>query len=65
MGVLRSMKDHSGMKMDGVLLSSPVRDYDEDGEVEEGSEYRWDDPRIPSGVIDDDGTITLDETEDV
>jgi hypothetical protein len=25
--------------------------------------FAWDDPRLPSGVIEDDGSVTLDETE--
>jgi hypothetical protein len=63
MGTLRSTTDHSGMIVNGITLGEPARDFDD--EEQPVGEYRWDDARLPNGVIEDDGTITLDETDDV
>jgi hypothetical protein len=65
MGTLRSVTDHTGMQMYGITLGDPVRNTGENDKPLPGSEYRWDDSRLPNGVIEDDGTITLDETDDV
>lgn len=62
MGTLRSTTDHSGLTVNGVTLGDPAQDMDDDGEP--FGEYRWDDSRLPNGVIEDDGTITVDEQED-
>jgi len=63
MGTLRSMSDHTGLIVNGITLGQPARDVDEkDNPV---GEYRWDDSRLPNGVIEDDGSLTLDETDDV
>jgi len=63
MGTLRSASDCSGMEVNDITLGQPARDVDDNDEPV--GEYRWDDSRLPNGVIEDDGTITLDETEDV
>jgi hypothetical protein len=63
MGILRSMSDHSELIVRDVILGFGARDMDENGDP--FGEYRWEHPRIPNGVIDDSGTITLDEAEDV
>jgi hypothetical protein len=65
MGTLRSMTDHTGLIVNKITLGEPARDTDDDGEPLPDSEYFWDDSRLPNGVIKDDGTITLDETDDV
>jgi hypothetical protein len=62
MGILRSSTDHAGLVVNGIALGDPARDTDKD-DLPIG-EYRWDDSRLPSGVIEDDGTLTLDETDD-
>jgi hypothetical protein len=54
MGTLRSLTDHSGMTVNGILLGSPV-ELDDDPLT-----FEWDDHRIPSGEIDADGNITVD-----
>jgi hypothetical protein len=63
MGTLRSITDHTGLMVNGITLGQPARDMDNNDEPI--GEYRWDDSRLPNGVIEDDGTITLDETDDV
>jgi hypothetical protein len=56
MGTLRSFTNWTGMKtVNGVLLGDPV-ELDEDPATLE-----WDDHRIPSGVITEDGTVVPDE----
>jgi hypothetical protein len=57
MGTLRSLTDHTGMGVGGILLGSPV-ELDDDPAT-----YEWDDHRIPSGEIDADGNITVDVTD--
>lgn len=61
MGTIRSNTDHSGMLVNGITLGDPARDVDDNGEPV--GDYRWDDSRLPSGVIEGDGTLTLDETD--
>jgi hypothetical protein len=63
MGTLRSKTDHTGKVVNGITLGDPARDVDNNDEPV--GEYRWDDSRLPNGVIEDDGTITLDETDDL
>jgi hypothetical protein len=57
MGTLRSLTDHSGMIVNGVILGDPV-ELDDDP-----LSFEWDDSRFPDGVIDDEGKITIDEVE--
>jgi hypothetical protein len=59
MGTLRSTMDHNGLMVNGLTLGEAVRDMDENDEPV--GEYRWDDSRIPDGVIDHSGKITIDE----
>lgn len=61
MGILRSDSDHMGLRVGKVTLGQAARDVDADGKPV--GEYRWDDGRIPNGVINEDGTITLTEGE--
>jgi hypothetical protein len=62
MGTLRSMTDHIGLMVNGITLGEPARDVDDNDEPVD--EYRWDDSRLPSGVISDDGEITVDEVDE-
>jgi hypothetical protein len=62
MGTLRSMTDHSGMVVNGITLGEPARDMDDNDEPV--GEYRWDDSRLPNGVISDSGEITVDEEDE-
>lgn len=48
MGTLRSLTDHSGRTVNGVLLGQPV---------ERAGVYAWDDSALPGGWLNDDGTI--------
>lgn len=61
MGTLRSEFDHAGMTVNGITLGQAARDVDDDGEPI--GEYRWDDSRLPTGELSEDGTITVDELE--
>jgi hypothetical protein len=54
MGALTSSTNWEGHNLNGVVLGQPV-------ETDDG--YVWDDSRIPSGVIDDDGNIVADDVE--
>ena len=65
MGTLRSTSDHTGLVVNGITLGQPARDTDDNGELLLDSEYRWDDSHLPNGVIEDDGTITIDESEGI
>ena len=65
MGTLRSMSDHTGLVVNSITLGQPARDTDDNGEPLLDGEYRWDDSRLPNGVIQDDGTITIDEPEGI
>lgn len=63
MGTLRSASDCTGMTVGRIILGEPT--YTD--AIDENAEpilFVWDDPRIPAGVIEDDGTITPDATED-
>jgi hypothetical protein len=62
MGTLRSTADHSGMVVNGITLGQPARGVDDNGEPV--GEYRWDDSRLPDGVISDSGDITVDEVDE-
>lgn len=59
MGTLTSSTDHSGMKVGKVTLGAPTFTDAVDESVEPVL-FVWDDPRLPSGVIEDDGSVTLD-----
>lgn len=63
MGTLRSDFDHTGLQVNGITLGSPSRDMDENDEPV--GEYRWDDSRLPNGEVAEDGTITVDESEEL
>jgi hypothetical protein len=62
MGTLRSTTDHAGLIVHGITLGEAARDVDENDEP--FGEYRWDDSRLPNGVISDSGDITLDEVDE-
>ena len=51
MGTLRSLHDMTGTQLPTIILGQPLRD---------GDWFLWDDSVIPNGVIDEDGTITVD-----
>lgn len=57
MGTLRSLTNHSGMTVNGVILGDPV-ELDDDPAT-----FEWDDARFPNGELDVEGNITIDEVE--
>jgi hypothetical protein len=61
MGTLRSASDCTGMKVNGITLGDPTFT----DEMDEGAValFAWDDSLLPNGLINDDGTITVDETD--
>jgi hypothetical protein len=61
MGTLRSASDCSGMEVNGITLGEPT--FNDDIDVREDALFAWDDSRLPNGVIENDGTIKLDEIE--
>jgi hypothetical protein len=61
MGTLRSASDCTGMKVNMITLGEPARDLDDNNEPIGG--YRWDDSRLPNGVIDGNGNIKLDKVD--
>lgn len=63
MGTLRSMTDHTGLDINGITLGQPVQDTDDEGVPLPGAEYRWDDARLPAGVLLADGTVVPDDME--
>lgn len=63
MGTLRSASDCSGLIVNGITLGMPTFTNEIDPSVE--VLFAWDDPRIPSGFIDNDGTIIIDEPEGI
>jgi hypothetical protein len=68
-GLLRSKTYVEATVVNGVLLGQPVI-VNERGETAGPGDdlnqcwWGWDDQRIPSGVLGDDGEITPDETSD-
>jgi hypothetical protein len=63
MGTLRSASDCSGMVINGVLLGEPS--FTDANDEEKEPLFIWDDSRFPQGLIEDSGTITLDEVEEI
>jgi hypothetical protein len=63
MGTLRSQTNHAGKQVCGISLGEAARDLDNNGKPIKGSEYRWDDARLPNGEIANDGKIIVDESE--
>lgn len=61
MGILRSIKNHAGIQVNGVTLGQPSRDVDENEEPT--GEYRWDDSKFPNGEINSKGKVIVDEVE--
>jgi hypothetical protein len=61
MGTLRSASDCTGIVVNGITLGQPTFT----DEINEGAEvlFAWDDSLLPSGLINDDGTITVDEMD--
>lgn len=64
MGTLRSATDCSGITIHGITLGLPTFTDEMPSLEPDPLLFAWDDPRLPSGVIEDDGTITPDATED-
>jgi hypothetical protein len=65
MGILRSTVNHQHLAVGAVTLGAPAayaggRCVDRD---QEPDEYRWEDSRLPNGVIDPDGTVIPDPVE--
>lgn len=65
MGTLRSASDCSGLLVNGITLGDPTFTDEVPSLEADPILFAWDDPRIPTGVIEDDGTIRIDETDDV
>lgn len=61
MGTLRSEHDHAGLEVNGVTLGQAARELD--GEGNPVGLFLWDDGRLPSGVVDADGVVVVDEPE--
>lgn len=63
MGTLHSAFDCSGMIVNEITLGEPTFT----DEITQGAEplFAWDDPRLPYGVIENDGTITISEMEEI
>lgn len=61
MGTLRSSTNHSGMEVNGITLGEPASDTDANDKPV--GKYCWDDSRLPTGEISNDGTITTDDME--
>lgn len=64
MGTLRSASDCTGMTVGKITLGDPTFT----DAVDENADpilFVWDDHRIPNGVIEDDGTITIDSEDDL
>jgi hypothetical protein len=60
MGILRSASDCTGLTFGKVTLGQPT--FTDEIPLLEGKPlmFAWDDSRIPDGVIEDTGLITLD-----
>lgn len=65
MGLLRSATDRSGLTFNGITLGDPTFTDELPSQDANPLLFAWDDSRLPSGVIEDDGSVTLDETDDV
>jgi hypothetical protein len=63
MGTLRSASDCTGLQINGVTLGEPTFSDAMPALEAEPLMFAWDDSRLPDGVIEDNGTITLDEIE--
>jgi hypothetical protein len=63
MGTLRSASDCSGLVINGVTLGDPTFTNEMQPDANPIL-FAWDDSRLPNGVIEDDGTITFDQSED-
>lgn len=57
MGIIRSLTNHTGLVINGVILGYPVELDDNP------TTYEWDDGMFPDGELDADGTLTIDEVE--
>lgn len=55
MGTLRSLTDHSGLVINGILLGQPA---------EQDGMYVWDDSSLPNGELDENGIIIIKELDD-
>lgn len=63
MGTLRSNSDCTGMGVNRIVLGEPT--YTDEITEDAVPLFAWDDSRLPNGVIEDDGTITIDEVEEI
>lgn len=64
MGTLRSASDCTGLVINGVTLGEPT--FTDEMQADANPIlFAWDDPRLPSGVIDDDGTIIVDMEDEL
>lgn len=63
MGTLRSASDCSGMNVNAIALGNPTFT----DQISDGVEvlFAWDDSRLPTGLIKDDGAIIIDELEGI
>jgi hypothetical protein len=63
MGTFRSASDCTGLHVNGITLGEPTFTDAIPPLEAEPLMFAWDDSRLPNGVIEDDGSVTLDETE--
>lgn len=61
MGILRSASDCTGMTVRGVTLGQPT--FTDDVGFNGAPLFAWDHERLPTGVIEDDGTVVPDPEE--
>lgn len=66
MGTLRSKTNHGGLTVNGILLGEPViltADAQQlrPGDTMDAAWFSWDDSALPTGVLDADGNVTIDE----
>lgn len=65
MGVLRSTSDLTGLEVNGTLLGEPTFTDDMAALPSEPVLFAWSHQRLPSGVVNEDGSITLDQAEEI
>lgn len=63
MGTLRSASDCTGLTVGKITLGEPTFTDEMPSLDADPILFAWDDSRLPNGVIEDDGSITIDEQE--
>jgi hypothetical protein len=65
MGTLHSNYNHSGLVINNITLGDPAQECDEEGNVIENSGYSWDHPQFPNGTIEENGSIIIDQEDEL